>query len=78
MDTEKLFVTGFNNGYLLSKYEPVLLSQIIKNLEPTAGYLEGFFSGKEEHELEISRSHMDDINRLRNISRGRDLGLERE
>ena len=78
MDTEKLFAVGFNNGYLLAKYEPSLLSKIIKNVQPSAGYLEGFFSGKEEYELENNRSQMDDINRLRNISRDRDHELERE
>jgi len=77
MDTEKRYIQGFNSGYLLAKHEPTLLSKIAAGLAPATDYLEGFFSGKEEYELENTRSQLDDLNRIRNQSKGRENDLER-
>ena len=78
MYTEKQYSNGFNNGYQLSKYEPDLLSKLIKNIQPSAGYLEGFFSGKEEYEIEKAKEKLDDLDRLRKTpkERGQELGRE--
>ena len=78
MDTEKQYVTGFNNGYILAKHEPGLLSKIVKNLSSTTNYLQGLFSGKEEYELEHSRVHENELNLLRNKSQNQEKGFERE
>ena len=68
----KQYVNGFNSGYLLAKYMPNLLSKIVKNIDSANDYFVGFFSGKEELELENSRGHIDDLARLRDKSGDRD------
>lgn len=78
MDEQENFIKGFNNGYILSKYEPALLSQLIHTLQPSNNYLEGFFSGKEEFELENSTKELDDLHRLRNKSVSRENDLEHD
>jgi hypothetical protein len=74
MNTEELYVKGFNAGYLLSKHEPGLLASIIKNLQPTAPYLDGIFSGKAEQEQEMSTQNLDEIANIR----GRSEEIDRE
>ena len=75
---EKLYIKGFNSGYLLAKHEPELLTKIVKNVSPANDFVEGLFSGKEEFELEYSRSQLDEINHLRNNPENREKGFERE
>lgn len=74
---EQQYIKGFNHGYTLSRYEPGLTTKIIKNLNPANDYLSGFFSGKEEWELEQSRSQLDEIQRLRDNSKDREQDKER-
>lgn len=73
---EQQFVKGFNNGYLLARYEPVLTSQIAKTLQPDNDYLSGFLSGKEEFELEQTKAQVNQLDQLRSRSaeRGREQG----
>ena len=78
MNAEKKFIKGFNHGYILAEHEPDILSKIVKNLNSTNDYVQGIVSGKEEFELEKSRTHLDDLSRLRNKSQDLDRGLERE
>ncbi|HEY5369632.1 MAG TPA: hypothetical protein VIJ75_11625 [Hanamia sp.] len=78
MNTEEKFIKGFNHGYALAKHEPDFLSNILKGLRSTNNYIEGIHSGKEEFEIEKSRTHLDDLNRIRNKSKDMDRGLERE
>ena len=72
------YIRGFNFGYLLAKYLPALLAKIVKNVRPTNDFTEGLFSGKEEYELEHSRTQAEEIRQLRNASKSRDKGLERD
>ena len=79
MDTEKKFIKGFNHGYILAEHEPDLLNKIVKSLielDSKNDYVQGVASGKEE--LEKARTHLDDLNRLRNKSQDRDRALDRE
>lgn len=78
METEKKYQTGFNSGYLIAKHEPELLAQIIKTLEPSTAYVEGFFSGKEQFHSEITRDHLNDLEQLRSKSKDRDRSTDRE
>lgn len=72
------YIRGFNSGYLLAKYIPTLLAKIVKNVRPTNDFTEGLFSGKEEYELEHSRTQAEEISQLRKKSRDRDKGHERD
>jgi hypothetical protein len=78
MDNEKNYTVGFNNGYLIAKFEPLLTEKITQNLQPNNEYLEGFFSGKEEYEHEKSLEQFNELQRLRNGSKDRELDLEQE
>ena len=78
MDTEKQYQTGFNNGYLLAKHEPELLTEISKNLSPSNDYIEGIFSGKEQYEIEQTRTQETELEQIRARTKERDRGLERE
>lgn len=73
---EQQYIHGFNHGYLLTKHEPKLVGQLTKTLQPKTDYLDGFFSGKEEFELENSRIQLDDLQHLRNKSKDRENNLE--
>ena len=77
MDTqEQQYIRGFNHGYLLTKHLPDLVTKLIKNIkETTSDYLSGFFSGKEEWELEYSREQLGQLRGIRENAKdhGRDL-----
>ncbi len=54
---EKISITylkGFNDGYLLSKFEPVLLSGILKVENPTNEFIKAVKAGHKQFELEKS------------------------
>jgi hypothetical protein len=68
MDPEIEYIKAFNNGYMLALYESLLLNTISKNLAPTNNYLQGFFDGKEQLELENSKDHLIEIGKLRSQS----------
>jgi hypothetical protein len=72
-----IFTKGFNHGYLLARYEPGLLASVVKNVSPTGDYLEGFFSGKEEYEIEQTRDPLVELSRLRDHAKERDHDLGR-
>ena len=76
MDEEKKFIKGFNQGYTLAEHEPDILSKIVQNINSTNDYVQGIVSGKEEFELEKSRTHLDDLSRIRNKPKDLDRGLE--
>ncbi|MDP4103349.1 MAG: hypothetical protein Q8935_00230 [Bacillota bacterium] len=78
MNAEKKFIRGFNDGYTLAEHEPDILNKIVKNLNSTNDYIQGIVSGKEEFEFEKSRTHLDDLTRIRNKPKDLDRGLERE
>ena len=73
---EKLYIKGFNSGYLLAKHEPELLGKVLKNISPKKDFVEGLFSGKEEYELEYSRTQLDELNHLRNNPENGKKGLK--
>jgi hypothetical protein len=77
-ETSALYVRGFNHGYTLAKDIPDLVAKIVKQLSPENDYLSGFFSGKEEWELEQNRIRLDELKQLRNQSKERGYDLEKE
>lgn len=80
MDSEQLFTNGFNSGYLLAEYEPGLLNKIINNVQPTAPFLEGLFSGKEQYEIEmeLDKTQLQELQNLRDRSSSRDQEHDKE
>ena len=78
MNNEKQFIRGFNHGYDLARYAPGLLSILIGSLKPTNEYFKGFFSGKDEYEMEKSKSQLDDLGQIRSRSKDRERNIERD
>ena len=75
---EQQYIRGFNHGYLLTKHLPDLVSQLVKHIkETTSDYLSGFFSGKEEWELEYSKEQLNELENIRNRTKEREHDLEK-
>lgn len=74
---EKLFISGFNSGYLLAKFEPRLLSKLLRDIHPRNSYIQGMTSGQKEYELSISKPELDDLAKLRQNQRNK-RSLERD
>ena len=75
---EQQYIKGFNHGYLLTKHLPDLVAKLVKNMrETTNDYFSGFFSGKEEYELEYSQSQLNELEQLRKESEDRERDVEK-
>ena len=60
---EKMFIKGFNAGYLLAKYEPILSLKIVKENYQDNSYFYGLVNSIEFY---IQESQLSKINSLRN------------
>lgn len=70
---EQQYIRGFNHGYMLTKHLPDLVAKLVKNLRNTTSeYISGFFSGKEEWELEHSREQLTQLRQIR--GKGKEQG----
>lgn len=78
MNEENHFIEAFNNGYILQQYKPELLNTIFQNLTPTNNYLQGFFAGKKQFEIENSKNQMLELRQLRNNSQNKGKDFENE
>ena len=50
------FTKGFNNGYLLAKHAPEVMSKLTTSIQPENDYFQGMFSGAKQHEMEITKT----------------------
>lgn len=66
---EKQFIAGFNNGYLLAEHEPKILTTLLKGIQPINSYISGLSFGQKEYELMQSKSHLSELDQLRQSSR---------
>lgn len=66
---EKQFFRGFNDGYVLAEFEPLMLTVLLKNIQPFNSYISGISFGQKEFELEQTKSHLNDLGRLRQIGK---------
>ena len=75
---DQKFQDDFNSGYLLAKYNPQLLEQILfeREQESTHG-LDGIKWGQWQYEEEKKVEQLKGIESVRNKSRERDKGRER-
>ncbi|MEP7168175.1 MAG: hypothetical protein ABI855_02270 [Bacteroidota bacterium] len=75
---EQLFIRGFNNGYILAKYEPQFTTGLLNGIEKNSlPFMQGFISGAKEVKIEKFKSKTKDAQDNLN-SRDNDFGLERE
>ena len=78
MSTEKLYIQAFNNGYVLAQYEPDFSNILTQNLTATNNYLQGFFEGKKQGELEKSKDQLSEIRQLRYQPQSKEKGFSRD
>lgn len=70
---EKDYTQGFNHAAILAEYRPELLADIEQNNNPISSYYDGFFSGKEFFQSELSKAEQfSELQSLRNKSQERD------
>lgn len=72
---EQQFIRGFNNGYLLAKYEPLMLTAFLKDLEPQNSYIHGISYGQREYENEQIQSKLKE---LKDVKDRTDLGRDKD
>jgi len=77
-EQEKLFVRGFNNGYLIAEHEPELAAQLVKVPNDHSDYFEGIVLGKQEFEMEKVRERLKGMSRTDTQSKGIDNEKGRE
>ena len=65
MEDDKKFIKGFNDGYILSKYESLLANSIGKTVEKSDNYTEGLIEGIEMHGREITDKNIQEFKDLR-------------
>ncbi len=70
---EQLFTRGFNDGYILARYEPNLLTLVIGKINQANDYFSGLISGQKEYDLE---SQINDLSKLRQ-SKNQERDLDR-
>jgi hypothetical protein len=75
MDNEKDFILGFNQGYILRKYNLKQFEVLASSINTRNEYLEGFQEGGNEAKLEISKDRLNELDALR--SQDDELDLER-
>jgi hypothetical protein len=70
-EQDKKFTKGFNNGYLIAKYQPDLFEKIEKSSNSGNEYFKGMLSGKKEydHEKKIIRFANEKIKRTKNLDK---------
>lgn len=72
---EKQFITGFNSGYILAKYETTMLSTLTKGIRSDNSYIQGILSGQKEYELEQTKYRLDELEQLRKDSKEKEREL---
>lgn len=63
------FISGFNAGYLLAKYEPKLLVMILKGLQRKNPFIVGLHAGQNEFEVEQEKGKLDELRKSRQFGR---------
>ena len=71
------YINGFNHGYLLAKYKPILLKGLF-SAKSTNEYFLGILEGKQEFEQSRIKSRSQELNKLHRL-KGKNCkkGLER-
>lgn len=73
---EEKYIKGYNSGYILASHKPELLQIITQNLSLANDYTVGILSGKNQFEKERQSVQIQDIEKLRNHGKDRDINLE--
>lgn len=74
---EKQFIKGFNNGYLLAKYEFYSIAHLLINIRSINSYVDGIKYGVEEFQMEQKREHIASLKFIRDKSKQENRDKER-
>ena len=72
---EAFFIRGYNNGYLLEKYEPTLLAMVLQNISPSTVYVSGLAIGQKQYQQERTEKELKHLGEFRrqDLDRGREI-----
>lgn len=73
----KNFEAGVNHGYLLSNHRPDLLEGILQADNKWDDFVQGLAQGRVEYKLEKEQERMNDLQKIREKSKGRSLDREK-
>lgn len=62
---EEDYIKGYNASYLMSQYEPQLLTELLSTMEGRDDYENGFIDGREQYNLEIEQKELDELHAYR-------------
>lgn len=74
MNTEK-YIKGFNDGFILKKYKPELLENIL-NTTSSNDYIQGLKDGEREFKQQKVKSRTQELENLKS-SKSKNIDLER-
>lgn len=77
-DQEKLFIKGFNNGYLLAEHEPQLAAQHVRNSNSHSQYFKGIVSGKQEFDMEKIKKRIKKLPQNKTHEKSQTKGIEKK
>jgi hypothetical protein len=73
MAEEKNYMSGFNSGYKLAKFQPDLVEKIQSSLSESVEYERGLLEGIKEWQREKEKIREEELNNLRGESQEQDL-----
>jgi len=65
MNYETNYTKGFNTGYFVTKYEPILSEKLTLSLPVNNDFFQGFFAGKEQLIYEKETELLQTLNQMR-------------
>jgi hypothetical protein len=76
---EQEYIQGYNHAALISMFRPDVLLTIVKENNPENDYFDGFFSAKEQWELDRKQEQeqLEELYNLRDSERNQERSLER-
>lgn len=75
MENEKEFIKGYNQGYILKKFDGPSFESLINGFRDNNDYTEGFSEGGKEAVKEIDLNKLNELNEIR--SRNNDFERDR-
>ena len=76
-DAESRYQTGFNHGYLLTKYEPELAKKVISPQSNPSEYQQGLSAGRKEYDIEALNNRLKNLANSKGNSNEQEKGKER-
>lgn len=66
---EQQYTNGYNNGYILSRFEPQLYKQVTAHCDSDKPYFKGMIEGHKAHEQELFLKNLEQSRKVRGEAR---------